>query len=106
MHVHAADLISSRSQKALMESRLCVLGSTAIGTETLKNLVLPGCGSITIVDDATITQADLGNNFFVTESDVGSSRAEVSHHAKLQQTHGGTHCACTGYLQMASRDER
>ncbi len=69
--------IYNRSQKALMESRICVLGATAVGTETLKNLVLPGCGNITIVDDARVTEADLGNNFFVTEADVGGSRAEV-----------------------------
>jgi molybdopterin/thiamine biosynthesis adenylyltransferase len=66
-----------------MESRICVLGSTAIGTETLKNLVLPGCGNITIVDDALVKESDLGNNFFVTEEDIGKSRAEVrqSQHA-------------------------
>lgn len=76
-----------------------MLGSTAVGTETLKNLVLPGCGNITIVDDAAVSEADLGNNFFVTEADVGSSRAEVS--PTRQALHGcsasakaAAHTAC------------
>lgn len=91
-----------------MESHLCVLGSTAVGTETLKNLVLPGCGNITIVDDATVTDGDLGNNFFVTEADVGSSRAEVrattprsAHRARPVASY-----KCPGHLQVASRNER
>ena len=66
-----------RPQKALMEARICLLGSTAVGTETLKNLVLPGCGQVTIVDDAIVAEGDLGNNFFVTAEDVGTPRAEA-----------------------------
>ena len=31
-------------QRALMESRICVIGAGPTATETLKNLVLPGCG--------------------------------------------------------------
>ena len=43
-----------------------MLGCTSAGTETLKNLVLPGVGSFTIVDDANVSLSDLGNDFFVT----------------------------------------
>ena len=60
-----------------MEAKICLLGSSGVGTETLKNLVLPGCGDVTIVDDAIVTEGDLGNNFFVTVEDVGKPRAEV-----------------------------
>uniref|UniRef100_A0A915DQY2 THIF-type NAD/FAD binding fold domain-containing protein n=1 Tax=Ditylenchus dipsaci TaxID=166011 RepID=A0A915DQY2_9BILA len=42
-----------------------------------KNLVLAGFGSFHIVDDAVIGQTDLGQNFFMTESDIGKPRAEV-----------------------------
>ena len=34
-----------------------------------------GIGAFTIVDGATVTQADLGNNFFVDEDCLGKSRA-------------------------------
>ena len=36
---------------------------------------LAGIGSFTIVDGANVTQADLGNNFFVDEDCLGKSRA-------------------------------
>jgi amyloid beta precursor protein binding protein 1 len=49
----------------------------AVGAETLKNLVLPGIGSFTILDDHRVTADDLGNNFFVTMDSVGRPRAEV-----------------------------
>jgi len=61
-----------------MESHICLLTAGPTGTETLKNLVLPGCGRITVVDAARVTQRDLGNNFFVTPDSVGRSRAQVT----------------------------
>ena len=64
-------------QALLLGSRICLLNASATGTETLKNLVLPGCGHITIVDGADVTQADLSSNFFMTAEYLGRSRAEV-----------------------------
>ena len=64
-------------QALLLSSRICLLGASATGTETLKNLVLPGCGHVTIVDAALVTQADLSNNFFVSAEYLGRPRAEV-----------------------------
>jgi|UniRef100_A0A7S4FXJ0 amyloid beta precursor protein binding protein 1 len=63
-------------QKALETSKICLLNASGVGTETLKNLVLPGIGSFTIIDGQTVTEADLGNNFFVTEDDLGAPRGE------------------------------
>ncbi len=34
-------------------------------------------GGVTIVDDAKVSEPDLGNNFFVDETHLGKSRAEV-----------------------------
>lgn len=64
-------------QKSLVESRILLLGASCTGSETLKNLVLPGCGCITIVDDATVTEGDVSSNFFTRTQDIGRSRAEV-----------------------------
>jgi len=55
-----------------------MLGTSSAGTETLKNLVLPGFGNITIVDDKCVEQRDLGNDFFVTVDDIGKPKAEVA----------------------------
>jgi len=66
-----------RGQAAIRSSRICLLTASATGTETLKNLVLPGCAHITIVDNAVVTEADLSNNFFVDPAHLGCPRAEV-----------------------------
>ena len=52
------------------------LASGVVGVETLKNIVLPGIGAFTIVDPATVTESDLGVNFFLEEDSLGKSRAE------------------------------
>jgi len=60
-----------------MDAKVCMLGSTAIASETLKNLVLPGIGHFTVVDSAMVEAADLGHNFFLEEADFGKLRSEA-----------------------------
>jgi NEDD8-activating enzyme E1 regulatory subunit len=76
-------LWAASGQRALEESHvLLIVGeegegsqSSAAGAETIKNLVLPGIGGFTVADAATVTEADLGVNFFLDPSSVGKSRA-------------------------------
>jgi amyloid beta precursor protein binding protein 1 len=79
-------LWAASGQRALEESHvllvvprqgLCGSGSSVAGIETMKNLVLPGIGSFTIADSATVTEADLGVNFFLEEESLGRPRANV-----------------------------
>ncbi|KAJ2156692.1 hypothetical protein GGF46_005021 [Coemansia sp. RSA 552] len=63
-------------QAALERARVVVLGSTALASESLKNLVLPGIGEFVVVDDAVATPADARSNFFVYPPDVGQPRAQ------------------------------
>ena len=42
-------------QRILSSSRILLLGANPSGSETLKNLVLPGIKHFTIVDDSKIT---------------------------------------------------
>eukprot|EP00899_Mesostigma_viride_P029133 jgi/Mesvir1/9404/Mv01508-RA.1 len=64
--------------QANMESaRVCLLNAGPTGSEALKNLVLGGIGSFTVVDAARVEPSDLGNNFFVTANDLGAPRAAV-----------------------------
>eukprot|EP00007_Cunea_sp_BSH-02190019_P005679 CAMPEP_0174235246 /NCGR_PEP_ID=MMETSP0417-20130205/4762_1 /TAXON_ID=242541 /ORGANISM="Mayorella sp, Strain BSH-02190019" /LENGTH=583 /DNA_ID=CAMNT_0015313731 /DNA_START=15 /DNA_END=1766 /DNA_ORIENTATION=+ len=65
-------------QEALESAHVCLIGSQAVGTELLKNLVLPGIGAFTILDDAKVSAADSGTNFFIHTADVGKNRAEVT----------------------------
>ncbi|TGZ63666.1 hypothetical protein CRM22_006767 [Opisthorchis felineus] len=70
-------LWGDHGQLAIESSKVCLIRASAIGCEILKNLVLPGVGSFTIVDDAVVTETDLGSNFFVTENDLHKPRAQV-----------------------------
>lgn len=65
-------------QQALEEAHVLLVntGPGVVGAETLKNLILPGIGKFTILDHETVTEEDLGANFFVTDDHVGRSRAE------------------------------
>ena len=47
------------------------------GSEALKNMVLGGISSFTVVDGARVEPADLGSNFFVTAESLAGSRAQV-----------------------------
>ena len=66
------------AQEALEGAEVCVVGASAVGTEALKGLVLPGVGSVTVVDSARVNAADGGTNFFVDPvADCGRPRAEA-----------------------------
>ncbi len=71
-------LWAANGQKALEEANVLLLNSGAgvVGFESLKNLILPGVGNFTIVDENTVTEVDLGVNFFLAETSLGRSRAE------------------------------
>lgn len=71
-------LWGDHGQICLETAKICLLNATATGTEILKNLVLPGIGSFTIVDGNKVTGADVGNNFFLTKDSIGMPRAQVT----------------------------
>ncbi len=71
-------LWAASGQAALEDAKVLLLnsGSGVVGVETLKNLILPGVGSFTIVDVTNVSEFDLGVNFFLEESSLGRWRAE------------------------------
>jgi amyloid beta precursor protein binding protein 1 len=86
-------LWGANGQKALSESCVVLINATAVGTETLKNLVLPGIGSFHIIDDHQVSHASAiagtasnssssepFSNFFVfsKSGESSRSRAEVA----------------------------
>ena len=71
-------LWGSDGQRSLMTSKICLLNAGPTGTESLKNLVLPGCGFFHIVDGAAVTERDCANNFFVDKAHLGQPRARVA----------------------------
>ncbi|XP_012936750.1 NEDD8-activating enzyme E1 regulatory subunit isoform X2 [Aplysia californica] len=71
-------LWGDHGQSSLETAKVCLVNATATGTEILKNLILPGIGSFTIVDSQKVVGEDVGNNFFLTVDSVGKSRAQVA----------------------------
>lgn len=71
-------LWGDHGQTALETSRVCLINATATGTEILKNLILPGIGSFTVVDGHKVQGEDVGNNFFLTKDSIGQSRAKFT----------------------------
>lgn len=73
-------LWGATGQIALEQTHILLINNArtagVTGVDTLKNLVLPGIGQFTILDDAVVEEADLGVNFFLEESSLGKSRAE------------------------------
>jgi len=63
-------------QAALEGARVCILNCGPTGSEALKNLVLGGIGSFTIVDASKVSQSDLGNNYLVDWESLGQSKAK------------------------------
>ena len=71
-------LWGAHGQTRLEASKICVLGAGPMCTEALKNLVLGGIASFTIVDSKNVSEEDLRNNFFLQRSSLGSGRAQAA----------------------------
>lgn len=67
----------AEGQARLESARVALLNCGPTGSEALKNLVLGGIGSFTIVDGAKVAPRDTGNNFLVDASRLGAPRAQV-----------------------------
>ncbi|KAG0474124.1 hypothetical protein HPP92_015406 [Vanilla planifolia] len=63
-------------QAALEKANICLLNCGPTGSEALKNLVLGGIGSITVIDGTKVENHDLGNNFMLDEMSLGQSKAK------------------------------
>ena len=71
-------LWGSAGQAALGETTAILFRATAVGTETLKNLVLPGIGRVLVVDDEASAKKGYSSNFFLTAGSDGKCRAQLA----------------------------
>ncbi|KAK6866129.1 hypothetical protein PG995_002657 [Apiospora arundinis] len=67
-----------QAQKRIQGATVLLITMRALANEIAKNLVLAGIGSLTIVDDQLVTEADLGAQFFLTKEHIGHSRAQAA----------------------------
>ncbi|XP_026823150.1 NEDD8-activating enzyme E1 regulatory subunit [Rhopalosiphum maidis] len=71
-------LWGDQGQQDLETAHVCLINATALGTEILKSLVLPGIGAFTIIDNEVITEEDVGSNFFLTTDRIGEKRGSIA----------------------------
>ena len=64
-----------QAQEKIRNANILLITMKALSNEIAKNLVLAGIHSLTIVDHALVTEADLGAQFFISSSDIGTNRA-------------------------------
>ena len=57
----------------MRESRILLVGLKGLHSEVCKNLVLAGVNSVTILENETVSAADLGAHLFLTEDALGKN---------------------------------
>lgn len=70
-------LWATTGQSNLEKSHICLINATSTGSEILKNLILPGIGNFTIIDDRKVTNADISSNFFLKSQDLHKDLASA-----------------------------
>ncbi|CAO3609377.1 unnamed protein product [Cunninghamella blakesleeana] len=70
-------LWASTGQQALENANICLLTATTTGCEILKNFILPGIGSVTIVDEKKVDKKDVESNFFLEAENISMPKAEA-----------------------------
>lgn len=55
----------------MRNAKVLVINAGALANEVIKNIVLAGIGSLTILDSNDVSAIDLGAQFFLEESDIG-----------------------------------
>jgi NEDD8-activating enzyme E1 regulatory subunit len=102
-------LWGAAGQQALADTCIVLIRPSAAGTETLKNLVLPGVGSICIVDTvhAVVSPQDAAGNFFlpsvaICHNDNNNSNNNISsseNSGDNGDTNNHGHCRASVALQ-------
>uniref|UniRef100_A0A7S1FT97 THIF-type NAD/FAD binding fold domain-containing protein n=1 Tax=Corethron hystrix TaxID=216773 RepID=A0A7S1FT97_9STRA len=79
-------------QRRLGTSSVLLVGTSASGTETAKNLVLPGVGALEILDDAPLPAAQSAN-FFLPASNSSSICAASAACSSLAELNSDVACS-------------
>ncbi|KAK9487635.1 hypothetical protein V1527DRAFT_460110 [Lipomyces starkeyi] len=66
------------AQARMRAANVLLVNTGALSNEVAKNIVLAGIGSLTVLDSQTVSPLDLGGQFLLEESDIGSNKAEAS----------------------------
>ncbi len=66
------------AMKSIVSSKVLISNLTPLAVEICKNIILCGCGTLTLADSNNIiSEKDLGLNYYITEKDFGKKRSDV-----------------------------
>lgn len=71
-------VLGHEAMKRMSNSNVLIVGLKGLGVEIAKNVCLAGVKSITVYDPSPVKIEDLSSQFFLTEENVGQTRADVT----------------------------
>ncbi|KAL0564866.1 E1 ubiquitin-activating protein aos1, partial [Marasmius crinis-equi] len=66
------------AQQRMRNATILLVHLSGTATETIKNIVLAGIGTLIIVDGDDVKEEDLGAGFFFRDGDVGRKRVDAA----------------------------
>ena len=66
------------AQKRMAKADVLIVGLDGVGVEAAKNIILAGVKSVSLYDNTPTDYIDLSTQFYLSENDIGTSRAIVS----------------------------
>nr|XP_003409697.1 ubiquitin-like modifier-activating enzyme 7 isoform X1 [Loxodonta africana] len=91
-------VLGSEAMQRIQGAKVLLSGLRGLGAEVAKNLVLMGVGSLTLHDPHPTCWSDLTAQFFLSEEDLGKSRAEASQKPVSQLNGAVQVCVHTGAI--------
>jgi len=71
-------VLGHEAMRKMATSDVLISGLGGLGVEVAKNVILGGVKSVTLHDSVVCTYSDLSSQFYLTESDIGKNRADIS----------------------------
>ncbi|KIK08009.1 hypothetical protein K443DRAFT_672893 [Laccaria amethystina LaAM-08-1] len=66
------------AQQRMRNSTILVIRLRGVATESIKNMVLAGIGTLVVVDGEDVAEEDLGAGFFYRDEDFGKNRVDAA----------------------------
>jgi len=71
-------VLGKEAMERMQNSSVLISGLRGLGIEIAKNVILSGVKAVTLHDTEQVEVADLGDQFFLRESDIGTNRAAAT----------------------------
>ena len=71
-------VMGHEAQRRMAGASVLIVGLNGLGVETAKNVILAGVKSVALHDDTPADWIDMSAQFYVTEADLGFTRAQIS----------------------------